>query len=58
MSKRKMMRKSLIVIHPILIAGHKTSVSIEDAFWKGLKEIARDSPRRMAMAKSSTCRHQ
>ena len=22
------------------IAGHKTSVSLEDAFWKGLKEIA------------------
>ena len=43
MSKRKMKisRKSLIVIHPILIAGHKTSISVEDAFWKGLKEIAR-----------------
>ena len=40
MSKRKMMRKSLIVIHPILI--HKTSISIEDAFGKGLKKIARD----------------
>jgi predicted DNA-binding ribbon-helix-helix protein len=24
----------------IVIAGHKTSVSLEDAFWKGLKEIA------------------
>jgi len=23
-----------------VIAGHKTSVSLEDAFWKGLKEIA------------------
>ena len=43
MSKRKMKisRKSLIDIHPILIAGHKTSISVEDAFWKGLKEIAR-----------------
>jgi predicted DNA-binding ribbon-helix-helix protein len=38
----KIRRKSLIVIHPILIAGHKTSISIEDAFWKGLKAIARD----------------
>ena len=26
----------------IIIAGHKTSVSLEDAFWKGLKEIAAD----------------
>ena len=25
----------------IVIAGHKTSVSLEDGFWKGLKEIAR-----------------
>ena len=25
---------------PVVIAGHKTSVSLEDAFWKGLKEIA------------------
>ena len=43
MSKQKMTirRKSLIVIRSILIAGHKTSVSVEDAFWKGLKEIAR-----------------
>jgi predicted DNA-binding ribbon-helix-helix protein len=44
MSKRKMKisRKSLIVIHPILIAGHKTSISVEDAFWNRLKEIAAD----------------
>ncbi len=40
--KKKIRRKSLIVIHPILIAGHKTSISVEDAFWKGLKKIARD----------------
>jgi predicted DNA-binding ribbon-helix-helix protein len=24
----------------IVIAGHKTSVSLEDAFWQGLKQIA------------------
>jgi predicted DNA-binding ribbon-helix-helix protein len=24
----------------IVIAGHKTSVSLEDAFWRGLKDIA------------------
>ena len=32
--------KSLVVKRSIVIAGHKTSVSLEDAFWKGLKEIA------------------
>ena len=32
--------KSAIVKRSIVIAGHKTSVSLEDAFWKGLKEIA------------------
>jgi predicted DNA-binding ribbon-helix-helix protein len=31
--------KSPIVKRSIIIAGHKTSVSLEDAFWKGLKEI-------------------
>ena len=31
---------SSIVKRSIMIAGHKTSVSLEDAFWKGLKEIA------------------
>jgi predicted DNA-binding ribbon-helix-helix protein len=33
--------KSPIVKRSIVIAGHKTSVSLEDAFWKSLKEIAR-----------------
>ena len=32
--------KSPVVKRSIDIAGHKTSVSLEDAFWKGLKEIA------------------
>ena len=34
--------KSPIVKRSIVIAGHKTSVSLEDAFWQGLKEIADD----------------
>ena len=34
--------KSPVVKRSIVIAGHKTSVSLEDAFWKGLKEIALD----------------
>jgi len=32
--------KSLVVKRSIVIAGHKTSVSLEDAFWAALKEIA------------------
>ena len=31
---------SPIVKRSIVVCGHKTSVSLEDAFWKGLKEIA------------------
>jgi predicted DNA-binding ribbon-helix-helix protein len=32
--------KSLVIKRSIVVAGHKTSVSLEDAFWKALKEIA------------------
>ena len=32
--------KSLVVKRSIVVAGHKTSVTLEDAFWNGLKEIA------------------
>jgi len=32
--------KSLVVKRSVVLAGHKTSVSLEDAFWKSLKEIA------------------
>ncbi len=32
--------KSPVVKRSIVVAGHKTSVSLEDDFWKGLKEIA------------------
>ena len=31
---------SLVVKRSIVIAGRKTSISIEDAFWNGLREIA------------------
>lgn len=40
--------KSPVVKRSIVIAGHKTSVSLEDAFWKGLKEIALN--RRMTLS--------
>jgi predicted DNA-binding ribbon-helix-helix protein len=36
------MKSSLVVKHSVDIAGHRTSISVEDAFWKGLKKIARD----------------
>jgi predicted DNA-binding ribbon-helix-helix protein len=32
--------KSSVVKRSIVIAGHKTSVSLEDKFWDSLKEIA------------------
>lgn len=32
--------KSRIVKRSVVIAGHKTSVSLEDAFWSGLKQVA------------------
>jgi predicted DNA-binding ribbon-helix-helix protein len=32
--------KSLVMKRSIVVVGHKTSVSLEDAFWRGLKEIA------------------
>jgi predicted DNA-binding ribbon-helix-helix protein len=34
------MKSSLIVKRSIVVAGHKTSVTLEDAYWKSLKEIA------------------
>jgi predicted DNA-binding ribbon-helix-helix protein len=50
MSRRKGRRaKSMIVKHSIFIDGHRTSVSLEDAFWKGLREGA--GGRRMTLPK-------
>jgi predicted DNA-binding ribbon-helix-helix protein len=34
--------KSLVSKRSIVIAGHKTSISLEDKFWNSLKEIARE----------------
>jgi predicted DNA-binding ribbon-helix-helix protein len=39
---------SPVIKRSIVIAGHKTSVSLEDAFWKALKEIA--ATRRMTLS--------
>ena len=32
--------KSPVVKRSVVLAGHNTSVSLEDAFWQGLKDIA------------------
>ena len=34
--------KSAIVKHSVVIAGHKTSISLEDAFWECLRRIANE----------------
>ena len=54
MSRRKRRRaKSTAGIHTVAIAGRITSVSLEDAFWQSLKEIAseRDKTRPELVAK-------
>ena len=33
--------KSTVVKRSIVVAGHKTSVSLEDAFWESLRDIAK-----------------
>jgi predicted DNA-binding ribbon-helix-helix protein len=32
--------KSLVIKRSVVLAGHKTSVSLEDAFWRSVKELA------------------
>jgi len=34
--------KSPVVKHSLSIDGHKTSISLEEAFWSGLKDIAHE----------------
>jgi predicted DNA-binding ribbon-helix-helix protein len=34
------MQRSAIIKHSIMVSGRQTSISLENAFWKGLKEIA------------------
>ena len=43
------MRSSAVIKRSIAIGGHKTSVSLEDAFWSALKEIAAD--RKLTLSK-------
>jgi predicted DNA-binding ribbon-helix-helix protein len=32
----------MVIGHSIIIDGHKTSVSLEEVYWKGLREIAKE----------------
>lgn len=52
--------KSLVVKRSIVIAGHKTSVSLEDAFWSELKDIAeqKDQTLSAVVGDIDTRRHQ
>ena len=40
--------KSTVVRHSIVLAGHSTSVSLEDQFWEGLRVIAKDQRKRLS----------
>jgi len=40
--RRREAVRSQVVKRSIVIAGHRTSVSLEDQFWDSLKEIARE----------------
>jgi predicted DNA-binding ribbon-helix-helix protein len=42
------MEKSQVIKRSVVVGGHKTSVSLEEPFWKGLKEIA--SKRRQSLS--------
>jgi predicted DNA-binding ribbon-helix-helix protein len=40
--RRAMKSDSPVIKRSIVIHGHKTSISVEDDFWNGLKEIAEE----------------
>ena len=40
--------QSTIAKRSIIVAGHQTSVSLEDAFWNGLKEIGKHHNRTLS----------
>ena len=41
MGQLEHIKKSAVIKRSILINGHKTSVSLENEFWRGLHELAR-----------------
>lgn len=34
------LRRTSVVKRSLVVAGHRTSISLEDAFWRGLKALA------------------
>ena len=42
MDQRERVKKTFVIKRSILINGHKTSLSLEDEFWRGLHEVAHD----------------
>ena len=45
--------KSPVVKRSVVLAGHKTSVSLEEAFWQGLKDIAQSRRTTLSVLVSS-----
>jgi predicted DNA-binding ribbon-helix-helix protein len=42
MDQREHVKKTFVIKRSILINGQKTSLSLEDEFWRGLHEVAHD----------------
>jgi len=49
MSQLKHIKKTAVIKRSIFINGHKTSVSPENEFWDGLREIAGHRTRALAL---------
>ena len=52
--------KSSVIKRTVMVGGHKTSISLEDEFWSGLKEIAQAQGASLAqiLAEIDTTRQQ
>jgi predicted DNA-binding ribbon-helix-helix protein len=48
--------KSTIVKRSIAIGGHRTSISLDDRFWKALKETASDRDVTLSSDRRDPCR--
>lgn len=46
-------RPTCIVKHSVVVAGHRTSISLEDAFWSALKGLA--NKRRLSLGGLVAC---
>jgi predicted DNA-binding ribbon-helix-helix protein len=49
MDQLKHSKKTAVIKHSIFINGHKTSLSLENEFWDGLREIAGHGTRAAAL---------